>query len=160
MRIGPDSPRADDVRALLDEHLDDMHATSPPESVHAMDHAALLAPAVTFWSVRAAGPGTTLLGVGALLDLGDGTGEVKSMRTAATARGRGVAATMLRHLVAEARARGWTDLHLETGSQDYFAPARRLYARHGFVERGPFGAYRLDPSSVFMTLALAGAGDR
>jgi putative acetyltransferase len=61
---------------------------------------------------------------------------------------------MLRHIIAAARSRGMTRLSLETGSWPYFAPAHALYARHGFVECDPFGAYRPDPNSVFMTLEL------
>ena len=151
MDLSIDSPDSADVRALLDQHLRDMFASSPAESVHALDHAALAAPDVTLWSARDAG---LLLGIGALKELDDTHGEIKSMRTAPSARGRGVAATMLRHLVCEASARGWTRLSLETGSQDYFAPARRLYARHGFAECGPFGDYAVDPSSVFMRREL------
>jgi putative acetyltransferase len=76
------------------------------------------------------------------------------MHTAEAARGRGVGAAMLRHIVGRARAAGLARLSLETGAWPYFAPARALYARHGFVECGPFGDYRPDPHSVFMTLAL------
>lgn len=156
MQISPDSPAADDVRRLLDEHLTDMFATSPAESVHALDHTALLAPSVTFWTAR--DDDGTLLGCGALKELdGDpagATGEIKSMRTAAPARGRGVASALLDVVRAEAERRGYARLSLETGTQDYFAPARRLYARHGFSGCGPFGSYVLDPNSVFMTLEL------
>lgn len=161
VKISLDSPARDDVRRLLDEHLTDMFATSPPESVHALDHSALLAPAVTFWTAR--DDDGTLLGCGALneLDLPDETpgarphhGEIKSMRTAAHARGRGVASALLQTVLTEARRREYRRVSLETGTQDYFAPARRLYARHGFTECGPFGSYSLDPHSVFMTLEL------
>lgn len=151
MDLALDRPSTPDVRALLDEHLRDMHATSPPESVHALDHSSLARPDVTLWSVREGG---ALVGIGALRDLGSGHGEIKSMRTVGSARGRGVAATMLHHLMNQAAERGWSRLSLETGTQDYFAAARRLYARHGFAECGPFGDYALDPSCVFMTRAL------
>ncbi|AEG44314.1 GNAT family N-acetyltransferase [Isoptericola variabilis] len=159
MIIATDSPVRADVRALLDEHLADMHATSPPKSVHALDAAALLAPGVTFLTARA--PDGLLLGCGALSELAPsaagapGHGELKSMRTARTARGRGVATAVLARLLGLARERGYARVSLETGSQDFFAPARRLYARHGFVECGPFGSYVPDPHSVFMTLELA-----
>ncbi len=76
------------------------------------------------------------------------------MRTTASARGRGVATLMLEHIVADARSRGYQRLCLETGTEDYFAPARRLYERHGFTECGPFADYTLDPNSVFMELPL------
>lgn len=149
--IALDDPLRPDVLALLDGHLADMRATSPPESVHALDPQALAAPGLTFWTAR---DDEVLLGCAALADLGGDEGEVKSMRTAPASRGRGVAAALLEHLLAESRRRGYARVNLETGSQDFFAPARRLYARHGFVERGPFGSYRPDPHSTFMTLAL------
>ncbi|MEU4387834.1 GNAT family N-acetyltransferase [Promicromonospora sp. NPDC023805] len=160
VKIAIDSPVRDDVGRLLDEHLTDMFATSPAESVHALDHSALLAPTITFWTAR--DDDGTLLGCGALSRLdapGDPAGagphgEIKSMRTAARARGRGVASALLSEVLAEARRREYTRVSLETGPQDYFASARRLYARHGFTECGPFGSYTLDPYSVFMTLEL------
>jgi putative acetyltransferase len=151
MDIAIDDPARDDVMGLLAEHLADMHAESPPESVHALDVAALTAPAVTFWTARDDG---VLLGCAALKELGPTHGEVKSMRTTAESRGRGVAAALLGHLVDEARRRGYTRVSLETGTQDYFAPARRLYGRHGFAECGPFADYALDPYSVFFTRVL------
>lgn len=147
-----DRPDAPDVRQLLEEHLADMFATSPAESVHALDHTALADPAVTFWSARDVDG--VLLGCGALTTLGARDGEIKSMRTSATARGRGVAAALVDTILAEARSRGYDALWLETGAEEFFAPARRLYARAGFVECGPFGTYTEDPNSVFMTLGL------
>lgn len=146
--IEPGGLERDDVQALLAEHLVDMFATSPAESVHALDLGALRDPAISFWTARDDGH---LLGCGALKDLGDGHGEIKSMRTSAAARGRGVAAALLDHLVTTARGRGFSRLSLETGAEPYFAPARRLYARHGFVPCEPFGDYVADPNSVFFT---------
>lgn len=163
---------APDVAALLGEHLADMLGTSPAESVHALDLSALAAPGITFLSARSrAGE---LLGVGALAELrlgaGDGAGasgepgepaqgevlcgEVKSMRTTAAARGHGVAAAVLGRLIELARERGYAKVLLETGTDPYFAAARRLYERHGFVERGPFGAYTVDPHSAYFELGL------
>lgn len=148
--------RLDDLRhpaviALLQEHLDWMHRTSPPESVHALDLDALRQPDIAFWTLW---DGETLAGCGALRALDATHGEVKSMRTAQTHLRRGVAATMLDHLVAEARRRGYARLSLETGSMAYFAPAHALYARGGFRPCAPFGDYVQDPNSVFMTRAL------
>jgi putative acetyltransferase len=80
------------------------------------------------------------------------------MHTAEAARGRGVGSALVRHIVAEARTQGMRRLSLETGSWPYFLPARALYARHGFVECGPFGDYREDPNSVFMTIELGPQG--
>ncbi|MCV2393937.1 GNAT family N-acetyltransferase [Actinotalea sp. M2MS4P-6] len=151
MRVEIDDLSGDDVRALLAGHLAEMRATTPACSVHALDLDGLSAPHVTVWAAR---DGVELLGAGALSELDATHGELKSMRTAAHARGRGVAAAVLGTIMAAARARGYRRLSLETGSYEFFAPARRLYARHGFVECGPFAGYRDDPNSVFMTLAL------
>ena len=145
---GLDDPR---VVALLQLHVARARAETAPGSAHALDLTGLRAPEVTFWTVW---ENDELLGVGALKRLTPGHGEVKSMHTAEAARGRGVGSALVRHIVREARARGLRRLSLETGSWPYFLPARALYARHGFVECGPFGDYRKDPNSVFMTLAL------
>jgi putative acetyltransferase len=151
MRIEADDLSRASVRELIAEHLTDMHATSPPESVHALDLTGLREPGVSFWTAWA---GERLLGCGALKELSPRAGELKAMRTAGTARGQGVGAAMLGHLLDEARRRGYERVNLETGPQPYFAAARRLYARHGFVECGPFADYVDDPYSVFMTRPL------
>lgn len=152
MRIDIDDPAAPDVSALLEEHLRDMHAQSPRESVHALDVSGLKVPSITFWTVRDADG--LLLGCGALKQLDATHGEVKSMRTPTAQRRRGAGRAMLAHIVGEARRRGYGRLSLETGPQPAFAPAQRLYERAGFVRCAPFGDYREDPYSVFMTLAL------
>lgn len=140
------------VRDLIAEHLADMYATSPAESVHALNHAGLRETGVSFWTSWSNG---VLLGCAALKELSPSEGEIKAMRTRPEARGRGVAAHMLTFLIEESRRRGYRRVSLETGAQDFFAPARRLYARHGFVSCPPFADYRPDPNSVFMTLPLA-----
>lgn len=151
MRIEPDDLARPVVHALLQEHLDDMYALSPPESVHALDLDRLRGPDISFWTIW---DGALLLGCGALKALDPAHGEVKSMRTPRALRGRGAGRAMLEHIVAEARARGYRRLSLETGSMAAFAPAQRLYESFGFTVCGPFGDYRLDPNSTFMTLEL------
>lgn len=151
MRIEIDDLSGADVAELLAEHLTDMYATSPACSVNALDLDALRAPSVTVWTAR---DEDGLLGCGALKELDPRHGELKSMRTAASARRRGVGGAVLRHLISVARERGYARVSLETGAQPFFEPAHRLYARHGFVACGPFGDYVTDPSSVFMTLEL------
>ena len=151
MRIELDDLTRPEVRALLAEHLENMHAISPPESVHALPVEALRAPGVSFWSVWEEGE---LLGCGALKHLSDTHAEVKSMRTAMAHRRRGVGRLVLAHLLEEARRRGYRRVSLETGSMDAFEPARQLYASFGFSFCGPFDEYIEDPNSVFMTLEL------
>lgn len=140
-----------EIQALLAEHLRSMYELSPPESVHALDLAALRQPDITFWTIWS---DAGLLGCGALKELDPRTGEVKSMRTARAHRGKGVAKAVLAHLLEEALARGYTAVKLETGSLPAFEPARRLYEGFGFHYGPPFGDYVEDPNSVFMTLDL------
>ena len=151
LRFELDDLTRPEVIQLLEEHLDDMYAVTPAESVHALDLEALKVPEIVFWS---AWEDTELVGCGALKSLGEGDYELKSMRTTAAARGRGIATALLRHLLAEARTRGGRRVLLETGTEDFYAPARRLYAGNGFTERPPFGSYLLDPNSVFFELSL------
>ncbi len=141
------------MRDLLAEHLAEMRDTSPADSVHALPLGSLTAPEVRFW--RLVGDHGELLGIAALKELSADQAEVKSMRTATAARGRGVARRLLEHLISVAIGRGYRQLLLETGSQDHFAPARRLYQHAGFTSCAPFAHYRPDPNSVFYRLDLA-----
>jgi len=139
------------IAALLQEHLDDMYRTSPPESVHALDLAKLRTPEITFWSVWL---GSELVGCGALKHLDAEHAELKSMRTPNAHRRKGVGKIILDHILSEARQRGYRRISLETGSMDFFEPARRLYASYGFLPCKPFADYWDDPNSFFMTRTL------
>lgn len=152
MQIRLDDLKGVEIIELLREHLRCMERISPPESRHALNLEGLRKPDITFWSIW---DGDDLAGCGALKELDAGHGEIKSMRTAYAFQRRGVAAEMLRHLIAEASRRGYRRLSLETGAMDYFDPARKLYASFGFTRCGPFGSYREDPNSVFMTMKLS-----
>ena len=151
MVIRVDDLSGPEIRALLEEHLRNMHELSPPESVHALDLAALRKPEITFWTAWSQGE---LLGCGALKALDPTHGEVKSMRTAPARRRTGVGRAMLEHIIAQARMRSYTRLSLETGSMEAFAPAWRLYESFGFTYCAPFADYTEDPNSVFMTRTL------
>ena len=151
MQIREDDLTDERILRFLDEHLENMYATTSPESVHALDIDELRSADVTFWS---AWDGEDLLGCGALKRLDSRTGEIKSMRTAETRRSRGVGSRILEHIIREAERRGYDRLHLETGSMSEFAPARAFYESNGFEYRGPFGEYTDDPNSVFMTRKL------
>lgn len=151
MQIRRDSPLAPEVLPLLQRHLDLMHASSPPESVHALDPAELAGPGIAFFTLR---EGETVLGMGALKAIDAGHAEIKSMHVVAEARGRGLARQLLDRLLDEARAAGYSRLSLETGVEDVFAPARALYATAGFAPCPPFEGYVEDPNSLFMTRSL------
>jgi len=139
------------LAAFLQAHLDDMEPTAPPESRHALDLTALQADGVRLW-VGVDGDG--IVGTVALAAVGQGHEELKSMRTEPLARGTGVATRLLAHALDDARARGVSRVSLETGSMEFFEPARRFYARAGFVPCPPFGSYVEDPLSTFMRLEL------
>jgi ABC-2 type transport system ATP-binding protein len=156
MQIRRDDLTGAPIAALLREHLEEMAAHSPPESTHALDLDELRRPDVTLWTVW---EGEALLGCGALKEMDGRRAEIKSMRTSADHRRRGVAARLLEHLLAEARRRGYRTVFLETGSMAHFEPARSLYERFGFRYCEPFGSYVEDPNSVFMTLDLDSADD-
>lgn len=151
MEIRPDGLDDPRVAELVRRHLADMYGSSPPESVHALDIAFLRRSDITFWS---AWDGDELLGCCALKELDSTHGEIKSMRTAATHRRRGAGRALLRHLIAEARRRGYRRLSLETGSHDFYIPARALYLAEGFAVCEPYADYVADPASVFMTREL------
>ncbi|MGL4219211.1 MAG: GNAT family N-acetyltransferase [Shewanella sp.] len=148
MKIILDDLKGPEIAALLTEHLEDMRATSPPESVHALDLDGLRQPNIRFWTLW---DGRNLAGCGALKWLDAEHAEIKSMRTAATYKQQGVASQILQHLINDAKAAGVQRLSLETGSMTFFQPARSLYAKFGFELCGPFADYVLDPNSVFMT---------
>ena len=153
MEIAIDDLTSADIIALLEGHLTEMREVTPrEESMHALDLHGLRRPEITVWSLRDEG---VIAGCGAVKRLDATHGEIKSMRTAATHRRRGVAARILKHVEAASAEMGLTRLSLETGAEDFFKPARRLYLAHGYEYCGPFADYRPDPLSVFMTKTIA-----
>lgn len=148
MNIKIDDLRGVEIAELLSEHLQCTAKVSPPESRHALDLDGLRKPDITFWSVW---EGHELAGCGALKELDAGHAEIKSMRTAKAHLRKGVATMLLRHMIEEAKRRGYRRLSLETGSMAYFEPAHKLYAKFGFKKSEPFAGYVEDPNSIFMT---------
>ena len=139
------------LAVFLQSHLEELAPTAPAESRHALRLNKLQTPDIRLWVAH---DGQELVGTAALATLEPGHEELKSMRTSPRRRGQGVASRMLDHVVHDARARGILQIHLETGSMDFFAPARALYAKAGFLHCAPFGTYRADPNSVFMVKQL------
>ncbi len=151
MQIREDDLSHAQTRALLALHLAGMHANTPPEHVFALDLSGLKAPGVTVWSAWA---DNAILGIGALRQIDEHTGEVKSMRTHPEHLRRGVAAALLAHIIAQARGKGLQRLSLETGRGPAFAPALRLYMTRGFVDGEPFGDYTQSDFNRFLHLPL------
>ena len=140
-----------EVIKLLDEHLSDMYATSPPESAHALDVNALKSPDITFFSGWLDGD---LQGCLAIKQLTLHHVELKSMRTSNSSRKSGVATKLLTHALNVAIDKGYQKVSLETGTHEYFRPARNLYEKFGFTYCAPFSNYKSDPHSYFMTRDL------
>ena len=151
LSIEPEGVASAEMRQLVTDHFEEMVAASAPESSQALDVASLASHMITLYGIR---QGDELLGCGAIKELDQFTGEVKTMRIREHARGLGLGGTILDHLVFEARLRGYQNLYLETGSEPFFEPARALYRSRGFAECGPFAQYVPDPHSVFMLLPL------
>jgi putative acetyltransferase len=152
MKIVVDDLHGPEIAAFLEEHVAQMRSITPLESKHALDLDALRQPEITFWSVL--DDDGTLVGCGAIKRLDDDHAELKSMRTKAERKRSGVASHLLDHILDEAGRMGFIRVSLETGSDDFFRPARLLYGKFGFVECEPFADYRLDPYSVYMTREL------
>ena len=151
MRIVVDDLSGPAIAAFLTEHIEEMRSITPLESKHALDLDALRRPEITFWSVL---DGDAVVGCGAVKALDASHAELKSMRTARARKRSGIASLLLEHILAEATRMGFARISLETGSADFFRPARSLYEKYGFDYCEPFADYKLDPHSVFMTRTL------
>lgn len=151
MEIKVDDLTGSKVIALISQHLQGMSENSPPESIHALNLDGLKKPEITFWSAWEQGE---LLGCGALKELDDTHGEIKSMRTSSSHLRKGVARKILEHIIQVSKERGYQRLSLETGSMKSFEPAKKLYESVGFHYCKPFSDYVEDPYSVFMTKEL------
>ena len=149
--IAPDLLESPDVLVLLERHLAEMHANSPACKVHALDATRLKEPGVTFFAARKDGE---LAAVGALKRLGNGQGEIKSMRAADAFRGTGAGEAILLHLIAVARAERLAWLGLETGQGPVFEPAHALYRKHGFAPCAAYADYVIDDFSLCMGMEL------
>lgn len=151
MKFQTEELRHKAVIALLQEHHEDMLCHSPPESIHALDLNALEEPDVTFWSVWI---DQELAGIGAIKALDENHAEIKSMRTAKKHLRKGIAGKMLSHIIEYAKINSFKQLSLETGTKVAFLPAQKLYQQFGFEACEPFGNYKEDPFSMFMTKAI------
>jgi putative acetyltransferase len=151
VKIVVDDLSGPEIAAFLEAHVQQMREITPLESKHALDLDGLRIPEITFWSVW---DGNDLVGCGAIKRLDAEHAEVKSMRTAPARKRTGIASALLAHLIDEARRMGFSRLSLETGSAEFFQPARSLYQKFGFTYCEPFADYRLDPHSVYMTRTL------
>lgn len=146
--VAPETPDQPEVLALLRQS--DAYAAEryPPEARHPVDTAFLAGPSVRFLVARIDG---RAVGCGALVVGTDRTAEIKRMIVDAAFRKHGIGRALLEALETAAKQEAVRMIRLETGPLNTDALA--LYRRYGYRERGPFGAYRDDPLSVFMEKA-------
>lgn len=154
-----DDATSPEVCALINNHILDMHSSTPPEHAYAVDAHALQADDISFWTAWAKGAGTNcnndiLLGCGALRQMSQNSAEVKSMRTHHDYLRQGVAARILEHIIAQARLRQFNLLSLETGTGAEFNPAISLYEKYGFQKGEAFGNYSESPYNQFYHIKL------
>jgi len=150
--VAVDDPARGDIHALVRTHREWSLQQTPPEYNFAVEPDAIAESGITLFSARS--PAGELLGIGGLKELSRQHGEIKTMHTAAQARGGRVGRGVLEALLAEARRRGYTRVSLETGTGDAFEPARTLYESLGFRPSEPFGDYANTDHNICMTLQL------
>lgn len=149
--VAIEDPRTCDVASLLNSHASFCDDITPADGCTALNTDELRNPSTTLFTIR---DGQRLLGTCAIKLLSPTEVELKSMHVAEAARGKGAASELLRHVLDFARSNGITHVHLETGSEDEFQPARNLYTKFGFIEGGPFVGALVHSASIFMTLNL------
>ena len=155
MRIDRGDLSNPEVIALLELHVTRARAETAPGSAHALDP---FGTAISRHQFLCGMGGPRVVGCGSpeAAITTSWRSEIHAHRWASKRR-NGVGSAILRHIISEARVLGLTRLSLETGSWDYFEAARAFYKRQGFVACAPFGDYKSDPNSVFMTLELRGS---
>ena len=139
------------VNELLKKHFVELRSVSPEGSTHVLDTNGLKDPSIKFWSLW---ENNKLIGCGALKFLEKNHGEFKSIRVADEFRKKGSGERVINHLIEEAKKLKISKLSIETGSGDFFLPARKLFAKFGFKKSPPFAHYKEDPNSCYYTLNL------
>ena len=143
-----DDPKVND---LLIRHFKELRSVSPEGSAHVLDIPGLKVSSIKFWSVWEK---DTLLGCGALKFLSENHGEFKSIRIVDDFRKKGYGFKIINHLIEEAKKLNIEKLSLETGSGNFFLPARKLFQKVGFKICTPFAHYKEDSNSCYMSLDL------
>jgi len=153
--VALDDPDQPEILSLLAESDAWYAANYPAESNHLIDVATLKQPNVAFFTARQQ---RRVLGCGSIVRMlgrdGEAYGEIKRMYVAPAARSLGLGRLLMQALEGHAAGQGLACIRLETGVKQ--PEAIGLYRAFGYVETGPFGAYRLDPLSVFMEKCLGG----
>ena len=140
-----------EVNELLTNHFIELRAASPEGSAHVLDIPGLKVSSIKFWSLWNE---KKLIGCGALKFLDDDHGEFKSIRVHNNYRNQGQGINVINHLINEAKKLKIKRLSIETGSGDFFIPARKLFKKTGFTVCEPFAHYKEDINSVYLTMII------
>ena len=141
-----------EVNKLLISHFIELSSVSPVDRGHVLDIAGLKNPSIKFWSLW---ENNQLIGCGALKFLDKEHGELKSIRVADSFRRKGNGFKVINHLINEAKELNIKKISLETGTGNFFTPARKLFDKCGFKVCEPFAHYKKDPNACYMSLLLS-----
>ena len=140
-----------EVNELLINHFIELSSVSPVDRGHVLDIRGLKNLRIKFWSLW---ENNQLIGCGALKFLDKEHGELKSIRVADKFRRKGYGIKVINHLIDEAKKLNIKKISLETGTGDFFAPARKLFNKFGFKTCEPFAHYKKDPEACYMSLLI------
>ena len=140
-----------EVNELLLNHFKELRSVSPEGSTHVLDISGLKDPSIKFWSIW---EDSRLVGCGAIKLFDQKHGEFKSIRVTNDFRKKGYGEKILKHLLIKAKSLNLRKLSIETGSGDFFKPARELFQKIGFKKCPPFAHYKEDPNSCYMNLDI------
>ena len=141
-----------EVNKLLISHFIELSSVSPVDRGHVLDIPGLKNPNIKFWSLW---ENDQLIGCGALKFLDKEHGELKSIRVADSFRRKGNGFKVINHLINEAKELNIKKISLETGTGNFFTPARKLFDKCGFKVCEPFAHYKKDPDACYMSLLLS-----
>ena len=141
-----------EVLELLNKHFIELRSVSPEGSTHVLDIEGLKDQNIKFWSLW---EDNLLMGCGALKFLNKEHGEFKSIRVEDRFRKKDNGIKILKHLIFEAKKLNIKRISVETGTGDFFAPARKLFNKCGFKLCKPFAHYKEDPNSCYMSMLIS-----
>ena len=119
-----------EVNQLLKKHFIELRSVSPQGSTHVLDIEGLQDKSIKFWSIY---ENDELIGGGALKFLDPNHGELKSIRVADPFRNKGYGKKIIKVLIDKYQKLNIQKISVETGSGEFFLPARKLFKNSGFT---------------------------
>ena len=141
-----------EVNELLINHFIELSSVSPIDKGHVLDIPGLKNLKIKFWSLW---ENDELIGCGALKFLDKEHGELKSIRVADKFRRKGNGIKVINHLIDKAKKLNIKKISLETGTGNFFVPARKLFDKCGFKICEPFAHYKKDLDAHYMSLLIS-----